>query len=454
MGFVIAIVYLVTAYLGPATLFGPLAAAHIGLILAALVFLVSLPALQGSLIWKTPQSLALIALAFVTFLSVLLTGWAGGAMQAFLDFIPNAFAYFVVCLHCNSMKKLRILVLVMLLVCLFVIAHGYYDLQHQSLASAVPGQAPEETPYLLPQQSDDSTWFYRIRGQDFINDPNDFAQVIVCIVPLMFIFWRPKKFFRNVAFVALPVCVLLFGAYLTHSRGSLLAVLAIIVVAARRRIGTVPSLLAAAGLFAAAMALHVTGGRGISADSGAGRMDLWAGGLEAMKSHPFFGVGFNNLGNYIGMTAHNSVVVCAAELGVIGLYFWSMFLFPTLRDALAIASPARLVDGAPIAAGKTGFAPPIKELEEIDKAEINNIGHLAVMSLTGFLVASWFLSRAFTMTLFLLGGIVEVVFEMAQRRGMIAPRLRFDRLSLYVGVFTISLLVLTYLVLRVGNLMR
>jgi hypothetical protein len=58
------------------------------------------------------------------------------------------------------------------------------------------------------------------------------------------------------------------------------------------------------------------------------------------------------------------------------------------------------------------------------------------------------------MTLFLLGGVVEVVFEMALRRGMIAPRMKFDRLLLYVGVFTISLLVMTYLVLRIGNIMR
>ena len=113
------------------TLFGPLAVFRVELILAVLILLVSLPKLIESFILKTPQSLALIGLAFAAFLSVLFgEHWAGGAIQAFLDFIPNAFAFFLVCLHCNSKRKLQVLVLMLLFVCLFVIAHGYIDLLH------------------------------------------------------------------------------------------------------------------------------------------------------------------------------------------------------------------------------------------------------------------------------------------------------------------------------------
>ena len=129
MGFVLSILYFVTSYLTPPTLFGPLAAYRIELILAVLVLVVSLPALTKSFILKTPQSLALIGLAIAAVLSVLFgEHWAGGAVQAFLDFIPNAFAFFLVCLHCNSKKKLQVVVLMLLFVCLFVIAHGCIDL--------------------------------------------------------------------------------------------------------------------------------------------------------------------------------------------------------------------------------------------------------------------------------------------------------------------------------------
>ena len=130
MGFALTILYLVTNYLTPVTLFGPLAQYRIELILAALILLVSLPKLPGSFIFKTPQSLALIGLAIAATLSVLIgVHWAGGAVKAFLDFIPNAFAFFLVCLHCNSKRKLQALVAMLLFVCLFVIARGCIDLR-------------------------------------------------------------------------------------------------------------------------------------------------------------------------------------------------------------------------------------------------------------------------------------------------------------------------------------
>jgi len=454
MGFVFALLYLATAYLGPATLFGPLAAYHIGIILAVIVLLVSLPSLQGSFIWKTPQSLALIGLALATFLSLLVTGWVGGAVQVLLDFIPNAFAYFLLCLHFNSMKKLRILVFMLLAVCLFVIANGYNDLRHQEGVTYGEDESPPEMPYLLPQRSDTGEWFYRIRGQDFINDPNDFAQLIVCEIPLVFLFWRPKRAFLNFILVIVPVSILLFGAYLTHSRGSVLALLAMTIVAARRKIGTVPSVLLAVGMFVGASALNYTGGRDISAESGAGRMDLWAAGLQLLESHPIFGVGFNRMADYAGLTAHNSVVVCAAELGLFGLFFWSFFLFPTVRDTLAIASSNKVTEPDPNFQEVSPFPGVIAKVQTFDKAEINRYGRLVLLSLTGFLVAGWFLSRAFIMTLFLLGGFAEVIFEMALRRGMISPRLPFQRVLASAGVMCIALVVLTYIVLRFGNLMR
>jgi O-antigen ligase len=454
MGFLFAVLYLVTAYIGPATIFGSLAAYHIGVIFAVILLLIAPFSLQGSLVWKTPQSLALIGLAFATFMSLLMTGWAGGAVKVLLDFIPNAFAYFLICLYCNSLKKLRIIVFMLLAVCLFVTARGYYDLQHPVIQMVDDEEVPIESPYLLPQRSDSGDWFFRIRGQDFINDPNDFAQLLACVTPLLFIFWRPKKLFRNFVIVILPSCILLFGAYLTHSRGGMLAILALTIVALRRRIGTLLAAGLGVGLFLGATALNFTGGRQVSADSGADRMDLWGQGIQLFRSHPLFGVGFSKMPDYTGLTAHNSVVVCAAELGLLGLFFWSLFLFPTLRDAQVIASSKKVSKGNPPPApvAPTPFA--ISKVETLDKAEINRLGSLLVVSLTGFLVSGWFLSRAYTMTLFLLGGIVEVVFEMARERGMIPSRVPFLRVVQYAAVFTVSLLVITYIVIRIGNLLR
>jgi hypothetical protein len=468
MGFVLSILYFVTSYLTPPVLFGPFAEARVELILALLILLVSLPRLTGSYIFKTPQTIAVIGLAFAGSLSVLFgMHWIAGAVHAFPAFLPCAYAYFLACLHCNSKKKLQVVVFTLLIVCLFVIVNGYIDLLH-----GVPESGPTlsastgnislnlwnmQHPYLMLTTNFSGEWVYRLRGQGLINDPNDFGQLLVCVIPLMFIFWRAKKTFKNIVFVALPVCALLYGTYLTHSRGALLALLAVVIMAARRRTGTLPALLIAGVLFFAAMAMNFTGGRDISASAGSDRTVLWGTGLQILKAHPLFGVGLGSFADNCdgcGHTAHNSLVVCAAELGLFGLFFWCLFLFPSVRDALAVASPKNVSEAVPAMPKDEGLTQGIRKIEEIDKAEINHLGRLLVLSLTGFLVAGWFLSRAYVMTFFLLGGMVEVVYEMALQRGMIAPRMRLSRVFMYTGGLALSLIILMYIMLRTVNLMH
>jgi O-antigen ligase len=462
MGFVLCVLYFVTSYLTPPVLFGPLAAYRVELILAALIFLISLPRLAKSFILKTPQSLAVFGLAFAGSLSVFSEmHYITGAIQTFPAFLPCAFAYFLMCLYCNSIKTMKIIILTLLFVCLFVIAHGCIDLLKGVPLSATPDSFNTnlwdlQHPYLWVSLNVTGEFLYRLRGLGLINDPNDFGQLLVCVIPLLFIFWRPKKTLKNIAFVALPVGALLIGIYLTHSRGALLALIAIMIVASRKRIGTLPALLIAAVVFVAAMSLNFTGGRDISASAGADRTILWGDGLQMLKAHPLFGVGLGSFIDYCdcGHTAHNSLVVCAAELGLFGLFFWCMFLFSTMKDALAIASPEKVSEADPAIPEEAIVSRGISRIEAVDKAEINRIGRLLVLSFTGFLVAGWFLSRAYVMTFFLLGGMVEVVYEMALRRGMIAPRLRMGRMLPYVGGLEVSLVLLMYVMLRTMNLMR
>jgi O-antigen ligase len=464
MGFILSILYFATYYLSPAYLFGSLANAHIELIFAVMALLSSLPALMKSFVLKTSQAVALAGLAFAVFLSVFIgMHWPSGGIRSFFDFLPNAFAYFLVCLNCDSKRKLQILVLMLFLISLVVISLGFIDLQRgvpQNGPEKVDGQNYQQgatgSPYFMKQVNHAGDTTYRLQGLGVINDPNDFGQLLVSITPLMFIFWRPRSPTTNIPFVILPVCVLLFGVYLTHSRGALVALTAVAVVASRRRIGTLPAVLVAGGLFAAAMALSFTGGRDISASAGEDRTALWGEGMQLLKTHPLFGVGYAHLWELTesNLTAHNSVVVCAAELGMFGLFFWSLYLFSTIRDSLVIASPLKVSDEAPIIEEEKPFSQSAWTVEEIDKEEINRLGRLMVLSLTGFLVAGWFLSRAFILTLFLLGGMVEAIYEMALRRGIIAPRLRFARVMRYSGGLALSLVMLMYVMIRVLNLMH
>src|SRR5580692_6785853 len=183
MGFVLSLLYLVTYYLTPDTIFGSLAEYRVELILAVLVFVVSLPALTKSFVLKTPQSLALIGLMLAVLLSVIFGQRSlGRSVPAFQDFMPLLLAYFLVCLHCNSMKKLKVPVLMLLCVCLFVIAHGALDLLHGVPESAPmqPGQDDSverdaidlwniEHPYLYATGDNAGNLLCRLRGLGLIN---------------------------------------------------------------------------------------------------------------------------------------------------------------------------------------------------------------------------------------------------------------------------------------------
>src|SRR5689334_13654981 len=110
MGFFLSVLYFVTYYLTPTTLFGPLAPFRIELIIAIIITIVSIPSLQHSFLSMTAQSWALVGLGVATVLSLTFGAhWLGGGVHAFFLFIPNAFAYFLVCLHCNTKKRLQIL---------------------------------------------------------------------------------------------------------------------------------------------------------------------------------------------------------------------------------------------------------------------------------------------------------------------------------------------------------
>jgi O-antigen ligase len=149
--------------------------------------------------------------------------------------------------------------------------------------------------------------------------------------------------------------------------------------------------------------------------------------IGLLKSHPLFGIGFGDLADQIGQTAHNSIMVCAAETGLFGLFFWTMFLLSTLRDTLTLASPEKVSEGEPNEL--PAYATRPRDL--IEKPEVIRLGRLVILSFTGFLTAGFFLSRAFVLTFFLLGGIAEVIYQWALQRGMVSPRLKLGRVMLY-----------------------
>lgn len=488
MGLFLTLLYILTAYIGPETLWGPIYEFHIEIILAALALVASLPGIQRSKLLTMPQSYALVGMCIAVFCSMILTGWLGSVLPAVLGFIPNAFTFFLVVVNFRTKKHLQLLVLTLFFVSAFTIFRGYSALRAGDFLN----------PYLMPQGNDEGT-FYRLRGMAFINDPNDFAQVMVSLIPCMFFFWKKGSLPRNVLFVLAPVAWLVFGMYLTHSRGGIIALLAIVLFGARRKIGTIPATIIAGALFAVTSVVGWSGGRDVSVEAGAGRMEAWAVGIDLLKAHPLFGVGFQRFGEYFFITAHNTVVVCAAELGMFGLFWWVLFVLPTIRDAMVCSvskepepleedsfsydralnvarGPLARFDGS---ANGSSFAKNINSpvlLEEASVSEkeektplhlavdlnepqpsspeeIERIARLMLVSIVGYFVAGWFLSRAYVMTLFIYGGMVQVIYSMALVSKIAPPRMNAFKAVQYAAIGSVGLIFVVYIMLRLQHLM-
>lgn len=121
--------------------------------------------------------------------------------------------------------------------------------------------------------------------------------------------------------------------------------------------------------------------------------------------------------------------------------------------SLAVAAPAV---AAPIPAEGSSpynFIDPNVEVYQLPDAEIQRLSSLVVVLLAGFLTAGWFLSRAYTMSVFLYTGIVAVVYRMGRNRGIVPPPMSIPRASRAALIACVGLIALVWIILRADHLM-
>src|SRR5205823_635777 len=75
--------------------------------------------------------------------------------------------------------------------------------------------------------------------------PNDLGQATVAVLPFLLAFWSAGRLSRNLLLVVAPALFLLYGVYLTRSRGAMISILVVLVVALYDRFGRLAALLAA-----------------------------------------------------------------------------------------------------------------------------------------------------------------------------------------------------------------
>ena len=107
--------------------------------------------------------------------------WFGGAIQGWLVFLPSAAVYFFIVANVTTVRRLKIVTLAAVASVLVLVGEalcGYY------------GGFLGDT--FVMKFNYFSQQILRLRGVGFLNDPNDFAQILLIALPLVFIAWRQR----------------------------------------------------------------------------------------------------------------------------------------------------------------------------------------------------------------------------------------------------------------------
>jgi putative inorganic carbon (HCO3(-)) transporter len=468
LAYLFTLLYIALALLSPKDLIPSLVEYRLELVVVALAVSTSMFRLFDGKLLRTPQTYLLGGLCTAVVLSIAIgEHWPGGGVVALQKFLPASIVFFLVVLNCQSIRKLQGLVWLIAFIAVLYIGQGakaYYagERNIDNVCRPVDTDVPKTTrltnvlgtpsicnPLLDVIPLSDGTFAFRMQGLGFLRDPNEFAQLLVLIVPLLWIGWKSSMRLQNILFVLLPSVLLIWGIYLTHSRGAMIALLVILMLAVKNRAGWTKTILAAGLAFAFMTVLNFSGGREISLQAGSNRFMLWGDGLALFKASPLFGVGYENFATANqGQTAHNSFVVCLAELGLFGYAFWVALLVYTLAELKSLRS---------------FLQPKIDELSSNDEQndetrmlnsqnrELRRWAEGVQLSIAGFLAAAFFLSRAYALTLYLILGVAVAVAWIASDE---APPIRQSHLlrrlvlSAGVGFATITLV---YITLRFAN---
>lgn len=337
-------------------------------------------------------------------LSQVANGWAGGAMQAVSQFSTSALLFVLVCMNVTTVQRLRSTCIALAVTMVFAACVSIYSYHSGYRADELvlrqggfsgergDGSTPDES--TVPAQDQSGLFMWRVRWLGFLNDPNDFAQIMVATLPLLWAVWIPGRRWRMLALQLLPSAALLYSIYLTQSRGALLGVGAVFAMWLQGRLGRVKSMIMVGTLGLLAIAASMGGERAISSKEGSAgeRIEAWSTGLIMFKSHPLFGVGFGNFTEHHELTAHNSFVLCFSETGLLGFFTWMGMLVIAFK----------------------GMSLVLQRLPA--DTEEHRLARLLRLALVGFLACAWFLSRTYQSTLFFLLGLCVAVWHCAGHR--------------------------------------
>lgn len=391
-----------------------------------------LPAVEGLalLAWalsrgkdfRAPQFLLLVVFLVALVMSEIAAGWFGGAVEQLTEFSTVIVAFVILATAVSASRQRLAITMGVFALCACVLALHGIDQKHYGIGWTGMGLSEGG----------------RIQYVGIFNDPNDLGLLFVTALP-MALYVRSLSGFLMRLFWLAAACLLVYGIYLTNSRGAMLALLVEGGIYIWMRRGMVTAgVLGVIGLSVMKLLSSRMQDLDADEDSAMGRVDAWYEGLHMFTSHPMFGVGAGNFTDYNYLTAHNSFVLVLAETGLFGYITWLAFVGYSFWMMISMVRyrPEDTADAHATAEWKAERA----------------VATTLLLSLCGMFAAAFFLSRSYSIILYLTIAIVVGAHMGARRR---IPGLRTPSLadSWWVWIL-VALLSIAFFFVLVAVLLR
>ncbi len=358
--------------------------------------------LIGAVLWifssrksfGAPHYVLLILFLLAAMASKVVNGWAGGAIVVLTAFAPVLLIFVLLSNAADTRGRVEVVMAVLSLCATVLSLHG---IEQQALGIGWTGIG-------LSQGT-------RIQYVGIFNDPNDLGMLFVMCLPMcVYLGNRGGLMGMRRLFWFACAGILLYGIYLTNSRGTLLALLVILGIYVWQRFGmVVAGVVGAAALGGMLLLPSRMQELDVSEASAMGRVESWYHGLEMFLGKPLLGVGAGGYEDLYALTAHNSYVLVLAETGIIGFTIWIAFVGYLFRMMFAVL---RLQEISP-----TDLPPDAEDWEVLDQWQRDRAVAMALLlSLCAFFAAAFFLSRSYVIILYILAALVVGYYTAMRRR--------------------------------------
>lgn len=377
--------------------------------------------IQANKNFEASQHRLLPLLLFTMALSVAATGWLGGALETFMGFFPTVVLFYLISTSTDTVTKHKLFIRTMAFITAILALHGIDQVQTGvgwSGARVMEGS--------------------RITYLGIFNDPNDLALAFVIAMPMFGYGLTEAKLLISKAFWLAGIAIDLYGIYLTNSRGGMLGAIALFVLYFHSRYGVLKSsIVASVGLMALSLLPSRLDELDAGEESAAGRVDAWYEGIQMLLNHPILGVGKGLFTEHHNLTAHNSIVLVFAELGLFGYFIWLAFVGLSAYMVYRISRTT---------ADQVGAS---RGDEEAEWAQYKKISRTYLYAMLGFFVSAFFLSRSYNILLIILCALCVALYQSVRQRWPRFEPISFSKIAGRTLVFEIGSIAFMYILVKV-----